>query len=243
MAKLRATNIEPKTATTLTLGATGDTVTVSSTEVRSNTVKDAGGNNLWTSDGSGTLSNVNSGLAGGGWTRLARTVVTSATSAVAFTNTILTSTYKQYVIVGSDVHITDDNKDVQFQVSTNNGSSYGVTVTGSWFDLRNPSGGGGSIGFNGSLAPANTTNYIHLCDDYANDAKANMGFILNLYDIYNTTFTPKYDFRSSYYHASNYAFAGFGAGYFAAGTAINAINFQATSTTFNGGMFQVYGIS
>ena len=75
MAKLRATNIDPKSATTLTLGASGDTVTVASTEIRSNTFKDAGGNTLWTSDGSGTLSSVNSGLAGGGWTRLARTVV------------------------------------------------------------------------------------------------------------------------------------------------------------------------
>ena len=70
MAKLRATNIDPKTGTNLTLGATGDSVTFASTEVRANTVKDAGGNNLFTSDGSGTLSNVNSALSGGGWTKI-----------------------------------------------------------------------------------------------------------------------------------------------------------------------------
>ena len=34
MAKLRATNIDPKTGTNLTLGATGDSVTFASTEIR-----------------------------------------------------------------------------------------------------------------------------------------------------------------------------------------------------------------
>ena len=66
MAKLRATNIDPKTGTNLNLGASGDSVTFSSDMIKANTMKDAGGNNLWTSNGSGTLSNVNSGMSGAG---------------------------------------------------------------------------------------------------------------------------------------------------------------------------------
>ena len=63
MGTLRAKTIEPATGSTLTLGASGDTVTVSSDSIKVNTFKDAGGNTLFTSDGAGTLSSVNSGLA------------------------------------------------------------------------------------------------------------------------------------------------------------------------------------
>ena len=70
MAKLRSSNIEPSTATTLTLGASGDSVAVGSDSIKANTWQDTGGNNLFVSDGAGTLSNVNSGLAGGGYTLL-----------------------------------------------------------------------------------------------------------------------------------------------------------------------------
>ena len=80
MAKLRATNIDPKTATTLTLGATGDSVTFASTETRANTFKDAGGNTLFTSDGAGNLSGVNEALSGGGWKKLASYTIVDGTA-------------------------------------------------------------------------------------------------------------------------------------------------------------------
>ena len=63
MSELRVATIEPEGATTtLTLGASGDTVTSSADSIKANTFKDAGGNTLWTSDGAGTLSSVNIGL-------------------------------------------------------------------------------------------------------------------------------------------------------------------------------------
>ena len=69
MAKLRSSNIEPSTATTLALGASGDAALISSDSIKANTWQDLGGNSLFVSDGSGTLSSVNSSLAGGGYTR------------------------------------------------------------------------------------------------------------------------------------------------------------------------------
>ena len=84
MAKLRATNIDPKTATTLTLGATGDSVTFASTETRANTFKDAGGNTLFTSDGAGNLSGVNEALSGGGWKKLASYTIADGTTSVFY---------------------------------------------------------------------------------------------------------------------------------------------------------------
>ena len=50
---LNVNTIEPA-GSTLTIGASGDTV-VATDSVNVNTVKDAGGNTLWVSNGSGTL--------------------------------------------------------------------------------------------------------------------------------------------------------------------------------------------
>ena len=64
MAKLRSLNIEPSTGTTLALGASGDSVLISSDSLKANTWQDLSANSLFVSDGSGTLSSVNSSLKG-----------------------------------------------------------------------------------------------------------------------------------------------------------------------------------
>ena len=56
MSTLKAHNIEPATGTDVALGAAGDSITVSGDSLKLNTFKDAGGNTLFTSNGSGTLS-------------------------------------------------------------------------------------------------------------------------------------------------------------------------------------------
>ena len=66
MSTLKTHNIEPATGTDVALGAAGDSITVSGDSLTTNAIKDAGGNTLFTSDGAGTLSSVNSGLKGGG---------------------------------------------------------------------------------------------------------------------------------------------------------------------------------
>ena len=47
MSSLETRKIEPQTGTTVTLGAGGDTVLVSANQLKTNTVKDAGGNTLF----------------------------------------------------------------------------------------------------------------------------------------------------------------------------------------------------
>ena len=106
MAKLYVDTIEPEGATTtLTLGLTGDTVTSSADSIKTNTFKDAGGNTLWTSDGSGTLSSVNSGLQGT-HVYISTTTISSGVGSVAITSGI-TSTYKEYIFyfINMIIHI------------------------------------------------------------------------------------------------------------------------------------------
>lgn len=105
MSKLRTTTLEPEGATTtLTLGGSGDSVVIESDAVKANTMKDAGGNTLWTSNGSGTLSSLNSALAGGGLTLLETQTVTSSVTSVDFTSTYITTDYNDYWIIGYGVY-------------------------------------------------------------------------------------------------------------------------------------------
>ena len=101
MAKLRSSNIEPSTGTTLALGASGDSIAVSSDSIKANTWQDLGGNNLFVSNGSGTLSNVNSELSGGGYSLISSTTFSSQ-STVNITSGI-DSTYDEYVFVCTDL--------------------------------------------------------------------------------------------------------------------------------------------
>ena len=97
MGKLRVHNIEAQTGTNVDLGAAGDVVTFASDSIQTNLYKDSGGNTLFQSNGSGTLSNVNTGLQGAGPKLITSTTVTSAVSTVEFTG--ITNTYSLYKFV------------------------------------------------------------------------------------------------------------------------------------------------
>ena len=60
-------------------------------------MKDSGGNTMFTSNGSGTLSSINSSFSGGG-PALLSTATASDSANLSFSNTYLTSTYKYYLI-------------------------------------------------------------------------------------------------------------------------------------------------
>ena len=102
MSSLITKTIEPQTGTTVTLGAAGDTVDIAASQLKTNTVKDAGGNTLFTSDGAGTLSSVNSSLSGS-MVFISSQIVTSSSASVSFTSGI-DSTYDEYVFFYIDIH-------------------------------------------------------------------------------------------------------------------------------------------
>ena len=96
MSILETKKIEPATGTTVTLGAAGETVAIGASQLKTNTIKDAGGNTILTSDGSGTLSNVNSAI--GPTMVLISSQDGSGSSQVNFTSGI-DSTYDVYMFV------------------------------------------------------------------------------------------------------------------------------------------------
>jgi len=122
---------------TLTLGESGDTVVVTD-DVKVNTVKDAGGNTLWVSNGSGTLSSVNAGF--GGAEQLLVSSTASSSSEVEFTLSSHT-TYKSFVFRFINLHPSMGTSYTYLQIAAKT-SSYGVTTTSTAFGAWNFETGG-----------------------------------------------------------------------------------------------------
>ena len=79
--------LEPQSGTTLTVGKSGQNLVVNADSLKANVAKDAGANALFTSDGSGTISGLNSGF-GSAQVLISTTTVSSAVANVSFTSGI-----------------------------------------------------------------------------------------------------------------------------------------------------------
>ena len=245
MAKLRASTIEPEGATTtLTLGASGDTVTVGSDMIKVNSFKDIGGNNLWTSDGSGTLSNMNSGLGGGGMTLISTSTVTGS-SGINIT-TGIDSTYDEYIFVATDINPDNNAVNFQFNGSIDGGSNYNVNKTTTYYRAYHlENGGGGTVTYDTARDLATQSGYQQVASDLVNDADGTSGVIMHLFLPASTTFYKHFLSRCSCSHTSGGEAAARDihvAGYFQTTSAINAMSFNMSSGNFDG-TIQMYGVS
>ena len=127
MGQLYVDTIEPQSGTSLTIGESGQNTVLAGNDIRANVLQDAGGNAILTSNGSGTLSGVNSGF-GSAMSVLSTTTVSSAVASVSFTSGI-DSTYKQYMVTWWGVHGTTADTDWLMQGSIDGGSNYNVSTT------------------------------------------------------------------------------------------------------------------
>ena len=244
MSKVVTTTVLPDVAGgSVTLGGTGDSVVVTGNDIRTNALQDAGGNAVFTSDGSGTLSGMNSGF--GGALNLLSTQTASGASSVSFT-TQLTSTYDVYVFKFIEINPASQSS-FQFQTSTNSGSSYGVTVTSTYFrGQHTEQGSGGALGYQSTLDIAQGTGDQILIHDQSADADSGGGGELYLFNPSSTTYVKHFYSRNVNFSPSSsyqaYIFDAYIGGYFNTTTAIDAIIFRCSTGNFDG-TIKLYGIS
>ena len=240
MSTLKAHNIEPATGTDVALGAAGDSITVSGDSLKLNTFKDAGGNTLFTSNGSGTLSSVNSGLKGNG-PILIQSQTASGSANVAFTSG-LTSTYDKYMFMFININPATDSAFFTFQVSTDGGSSYGVNITSTnWCATVGEDGSNGRIEYVGAGDLAQSTSYQPLGLYIGSAADESFSGELNLFSPSSTTYVKHFYATGNLVSSSIYARNPYVAGYVNSTTAINAINFKMSTGNFDG-IIKMYGI-
>ena len=210
MAKLRSSNIEPSTGTTLALGASGDAALISSDSIKANTWQDLGGNSLWVSDGAGTLSSINSSLAGGGYTLLETADLSTGTggsnpSWARFT-TLDERGYDELVIVFTDVKPDNDGVEYQCNFSIDDGANYNVDKTTTFFFAEhNENGTGGALNYQSSRDHSISTAWQDLGVDLGNGADESCAGILHLFNVASTTYIKHFYATVQEYHQNNIA--------------------------------------
>jgi len=241
MTTLKVNAIEPEGATTnLAVGMTGQNVVVGgSGGIKVNTMKDAGGNTLWTSNGSGTVSSVNSAF--GSAMILLSTQTASGSASISFTSGI-DSTYKEYIFEFYDVNPATDNVAFTFNTSTDGGSNYNTTKTTTYTESwHNESDASAAFGYIVASDLAQSTSYQHLTYGSGSDADQSCVGELHLFNPASTTFVKDFYATSQNSYFSDGSTHNYIAGYCNTTSAVDAIDFKMSSGNFDG-KIKMYGV-
>lgn len=187
-----------------------------------------------------SITSLPSGVTGSSLVLISTTTATDA-STTSITSGI-DSTYKEYIIKFINYHADNDNPRPYFQVSTNGGSSYGVTATSTAFRAYHKEDDSGTgLEYTASQDVAQSTSFFSISDVYLNnEADENINGFIHLFDPSNTTFVKHFIGQfSGMNNVENVH--GFGAGYFNTTSAINAIQFK-NSAGNHDGIFKLYGV-
>ena len=229
--------IEPQSGTTLTIGNSGQDVVVNADSIKNNVLKDAGGNALWTSDGSGTLSGVNSGF--GSAMVLLNTTTCSNTTNVTYS---LTNTYKEYVFECITINPVTDNVQLQFQLS-NDGTNYNKTITSTfWVAYHTESGGTQDVVYDGIWDQAQGTAFQTFFKEVGNDADQACSAELHLFNPASTTYVKNFYARGAGTLHHQFVQDQFAAGFINDTAAMTSIRIQLSSGNINAGKIKMYGI-
>ena len=230
---LNVNTIEPA-GSTLTIGASGDTV-VATDSVNVNTVKDAGGNTLWVSNGSGTLSSVNSGF--GDSLKLIQTQTASDSASLSFTSGI-DSTYNHYIFRFYNINPASADMAFKFQA----GSSYNTTMTTSTYRPYHNESDATGLTYVAGEDQGQGTAFQSIGFSQSNDADSSGAGELHLFNPASTTFVK--NFYSIYQYMGNApgSVEFFLGGYLNITSAITQVQFKMNSGNFDGTII-LYGVS
>ena len=242
MSKVVTTTLLPDVAGgSVTLGGTGDSVVVTGNDIRANVLQDAGGNAVLTSNGSGVLSGVNSGL--GGALNLIQTQTASNVANVSFT-TQLTSTYDIYLFKFINMHPVTDVQPFSFQVNASGQTGFNETMTTTFWDASHTEAGTtGGPEYETGDDQAQGTAYQKLCRGVGNLNDEAMSGELYLYAPSSTTYAKQFYSRTVEYFGSPRIIDNFVGGYINTTAAITEIDFKFGSGNIDSGTIKLYGIS
>ena len=173
---------------------------------------------------------------------LLSTATASSSSSIEFTSGI-DSTYDIYKFECINIHPSVDGAEFQFNLSTNGGSSYGVTKTSSHFRVvHNEADTATSLQYDGALHLAQSTSAQQLVENNGADNDQNASGTIYLFQPSSSIFVKHYLTIFNTNQISNYSIAHYIGGYANTTTAINAIKFTNSSGNIDAGTIKMYGI-
>ena len=238
MGQLYVDTIEPQSGTALTVGESGQNTVLAGNDLRANVVQDAGGNAIFTSNGSGTLSGVNSAF--GSARVLLQT--TALTNVATCEYTSISNTYNHYIFTFYGYQPATNNTALNVQFSTNGGSSYGISTTDTVYQTAHDNANSYTdFQYLSSEDHASDTGFIQLGHTVGSDPKECGVYEFHLFDPASTNFTYWICKAQVYTYHDFSAFWGL-SGQIQSTTAIDAIQFKSSSGNIDLGTFKVWGL-
>jgi hypothetical protein len=165
----------------------------------------------------------------------------SNSASLSFTSG-LTSTYKAYKFVFSNIHPRTDLAEFQFNMSTDSGSNYNVTKTTTLFRTYvYENGTSGSLTYDTDYDLAQSTAFKTLSIDMGSGADECLSGSMSLFNPSSTTYVKHFICNTNGYSGYDITECEFTAGYGNTTSAINAVQFKFSSGNMDGTIY-LYGI-
>ena len=172
----------------------------------------------------------------GGFVLLSSTTISGTPSSIAFDNSLITSTYDNYVIIGSSLEPTADLS-LGVGLSVDNGSN---GTAQQYNNSRYLQLSANTQGFNSTTVTVNSASGPLIAE--LNDGKLG-SFVLQIFNTQATVRGTMVRYESIYENASGTPYSLLGATIFSNTSAINHIQIATSTSTFQSGFVQLYGLA
>jgi hypothetical protein len=166
----------------------------------------------------------------------------SNSASISFTSG-LTSTYKAYKFVFSNIHARTDSSNFSFNLSVDSGSNYNVTKTSTAFRaIHSENDSTTELAYEAGTDLAQSTGNQRIdCANLGNGADESFSGSLTLFNPSSTTYVKHFITDSNFNSSDDLTIRGLIAGYGNTTSAVNAVRFQMSSGNFDGTIY-LYGI-
>ena len=176
---------------------------------------------------------------------LIKSQTASSSATISFvhgtSDVVLDSTYPIYLFKFINIHPASN--DVDFEVGfRDGGSSYDATKTDTYFVAYHSEGDATSLTYDGGEDVAQGTGFTPLNHSTGTDNDQGVSGEMWLFSPSSTTYVKHYMSRVNNYHAADYSFDVYKAGYCNVTAAIDAVQFKMGSGNIDAGTIKLYGI-
>jgi len=166
----------------------------------------------------------------------------SSSSSLSITSGI-NSTYKEYIFVFNNIHLSNDSAFFQFNMSVDTGSNYNVVKTTTYFRAYHAENGSATaLEYNTTNDKAQSSDPQPLIVGLSNDNDIGGSGYLHLFEPSSSVFVKHFLSHTSA-SASAYARQDFVAGYGNNTSAVDAVQFTASAGTIDSGTIDMYGVN
>ena len=188
-----------------------------------------------------SITSLPSGVSGSSLVLISEQTASSSAN-ISFTSGI-DSTYKEYIFKFINIHPSNNNVTLLFNMSTDGGSNYNVTKTTTFFRTTHTEDDATTnLGYVDRYDIAQGTGRQIIGFDIGNADDASCSGELYLFSPSNTTFVKHFIANTNRMTASNSAET-FVSGYGNTTSAVDAVDFAISAGTIDSGIIKMYGIT